>query len=118
MIHIIGTRPAFMPNKIVFYFQALDGPAGNFINGLQSRPTYASAGRIVLWRGPETAEVLGAGLCPFGPEGRHLLAAGAEIMRQHEVGDARRDFGTEARSVENAVVADAGLQPMGFEVVG
>ena len=33
-------------------------------------------------------------------------------MRQHEIGDARRDFGAEPRAVEHAVMADAGLKPM------
>src|SRR3972149_3227845 len=34
------------------------------------------------------------------------VVAAAAIMRQHEVGDARRDFGAEARAVKHAVMAD------------
>ena len=44
---------------------------------------------------------------------RSLAGVGvAEIVRQHEVGNARRDLGAEARAVEHAVMADAGLQPV------
>ena len=39
-------------------------------------------------------------------------------MRQHEIRNARRNFGAEARPIEYAIMADAGLQPMSFEVVG
>ena len=36
--------------------------------------------------------------------------------RQDEVGDTRSDFGSEARAVEHAVMADARLQPMRLTV--
>src|SRR5262249_48482423 len=41
-----------------------------------------------------------------------------EIVRQHEVGDARGDFRAEPRSVEHAVMADPGLQPVWLVRVG
>src|SRR5262245_21351364 len=99
----------------------VNGLEANFINGLQSRPTYASAGRVVP---PDIPRHRGHGgrsaarRRPFRLDRRDLLAVAAEIMRQHEVGDARRDFGTETRAVENAVVADARLQPVSLEVAG
>src|SRR5215813_900763 len=34
------------------------------------------------------------------------------IDREHEVGDARRDLGAEARAVEDAIVSHVRLQPM------
>ena len=37
---------------------------------------------------------------------------GRPLLREHEIGDARRDLGAEARAVEHAVVADAELQIM------
>ena len=40
------------------------------------------------------------------------------VVRQHEIGDARRDLGAEARAVEHAVMADRGLQPMRLASAG
>ena len=53
-----------------------------------------------------------------GLDSHHVVSGVVHIMRQHEICDARRDFGAEARPIEYAVMADAGLQPMRFEVVG
>src|ERR1043165_8595053 len=52
---------------------------------------------------------------------QHLLARGylaAAVVRQHEVRNARRDLGTEARAVEHAVVPDAVLEVVHFVFVG
>ena len=38
------------------------------------------------------------------------------VVREHEIGHARGDLGAEARAVEHAVMADAGLQPMRLAV--
>src|SRR5579883_1257856 len=40
------------------------------------------------------------------------------VVREHEVGDARRDLGAEARAVEHTIMTDVGLQPVRLEAVG
>ena len=65
----------------------------------------------LVLNGPPMCRLLGLNL--------HYVVPGvAYIMRQHEICDARRDFGAEARPIEYAVMADAGLQPMCLETVG
>src|ERR1700758_3604259 len=44
--------------------------------------------------------------------GSSRSAACAVAHRQHEVGNARSDFGAETRTVEHAVMTHAGLQPV------
>ena len=46
-----------------------------------------------------------------------LRALVAAVVRQDEIGDARRDLGAEARAVEHAVMADARLQVVRLLVV-
>ena len=63
--------------------------------------------------------LIGVETCrPPGLDWRDVAAGTAKIIRQREVGDARRNFGTETRSVEYTIMADAGLLPMRFERVG
>src|SRR5262245_13620338 len=44
-------------------------------------------------------------------------ARAADIIGEHEVGDARHDLGAEARAAEYAVVTHGGLQPMRLAMV-
>src|SRR4051794_11879910 len=46
----------------------------------------------------------------------HRLAA--TVVREHEIRDARRDLGAEARAVEHAIVSDARLQIVHLVLVG
>src|SRR5665647_906762 len=48
----------------------------------------------------------GGNLGGAGMGGAIAVVAAPAIVRQHEVGDTRRDFGAEARAVEHAVMAD------------
>src|SRR5580704_12083928 len=75
---------------------AHDGGGGRIVAG--DVGAVAAARRIALVDGA----VAGAG----------ARAAWGAVVGEHEVGDARRDLGAEARAVEHAVVADVGLHPV------
>ena len=71
----------------------------------QGEIKYSTAASLAAWLGRRClgGADLGGGMA--------VLAAPA-IVRQHEIGDARRDLGAEARAVEHAVMADGRLQVM------
>lgn len=112
----------------------LDGRLANFIMALQNCRTYALGRRIVppSIRSNRAGEemparsvdlmLVGIETCgAFCLDGCNLVvrtvARTVEIMRQYKVCDARCDFGAKTRSIEDAIMADARLQPMRFELV-